>query len=423
MTTIRQGAHRVTEAGAYRWFSRASWLALMVVLASGCFPSLLEKRQNEPNKLKQISFIPWHETLTGRFPASSEHLGEILAVREVAGPQPSAVSAGADGNVIAWDLSAGSGRLLTQVGGPMQVAALGRRLSLVAWSSGLSVSVACVAGCTDRWELSRLKTRTTSLGFHEDDSAVIIGGADGRVYRWNFQREQEAETQDDRDRSLERYIAHQTVVSAVAPLHTGRAFFSADWDGQLYAWLAYTADDHQGSYDRNLFGGRFFGSLGTYMYASRAADRGITALSVSDNGQRLAVGTDDGYVEVWDVRGFEVAARTLTHVGRVISVSLSSDGSRVASLGRDGAIVVADITNDPSYGIKATSLRTVATQVFKEEMKSARRVYFLSTGDLLLSTDTGQLGEIKLSATPRVAPAPPLRLTPAPETTEKGSDY
>jgi hypothetical protein len=207
------------------------------------------------------------------------------------------------------------------------------------------------------------------------------------------------------------------------PLHTGRTFFSSDWDGQLYAWLAYTANDHEGSYDKNLFGGRFFGTFGNYMYATRPADRGITALAISDNGQRLAVGTDDGYVEVWEVRGFEIAARTLSHVGRVISVSLSNDGSRVASLGRDGAIVVADIVADPSYGIKAGALRSTAAQVFKEDMKTARSIYFLSSGDLLLSTNAGQLGEIQLSSTPRAVASPPLRVTPGAAATVKGSDY
>lgn len=423
MTWIRQGLQKITAPLGQLWARRVCLAATIVVCAAACLPSAVWRPENSSSSLKSLSFTLWQDAIVGSPPESSAHLGEVLAVREVAGSQPSAVSAGADGNVILWNLATGSGRLLTQVGGPMQVAALGRRHALVAWSSGLSVSVACVSGCSERWELSRLRTRTTSINFHEDDRAIIIGGADGRVYRWHFERERAAQTQDERDRSLERYIAHQTVVSVVTPLHTGRAFFSADWQGRLYAWLAYTADDHQGSYDRNLFGGRFFGGLGTYMHAGRLADRGITALSVSENGQRLAVGTDDGYVEVWDVRGFEIAARTLTHVGRVISVALSNDGSRVASLGRDGAIVAADVVSDPSYGIKADALRATATQVFKEEMKSARSIYFLSTGDLLLSTNAGQLGEIQLSSTSRAAPPPLLRVTPGATTAEKGSDY
>ncbi len=399
-------------------------LSITLLSLSACLPGTVGDPSGSDNQLKSLALPLWSEVLVGAsFPTSSEHLGEVLATREVTHSPLQVVSAGADGNVLLWDLAEGSGRLITQVGEAMQLAALGRRRAVVAWSSGLTVSVACVLGCSGRWNLTKLKTRTTSLGFHEDDYALIIGGADGRVYRWHFSREGSAESSDERDRILERYIAHQTLVSAVMPLHTGRAFFSSDWDGQLYAWLAYTADDHQGSYDKNLFGGRFFGSSGTYMYAARPADRGITALAVSENGQRLAVGTDDGYVEVWEVRGFEMTARTLAHVGRVISVSLSNDGSRVASLGRDGAIVVADIVADPLYGIRAGALRSAATQVFKEEMKSARSIYFLSSADLLLSTDAGQLGEIKLSSITRTVPPAPLKVAPEAASKERGSDY
>lgn len=399
-------------------------LLVTSLVVPGCAPEGLLTPKTEDNQLKSKIIPLWGEALVGgTFPASSEHLGEVLAVRQVLRSPLQAISVGADGNVLLWDLAGSSGRLITQVGGALQLATIGRRRAVVAWSSGVSISVACVVGCSDRWTLDRLKTRTTSLGFHEDDQALVIGGADGRVYRWHFTREGSAESADERDRILERYIAHQTLVSGVMPLHTGRAFFSSDWDGQLYAWLAYTADDHQGSYDRNLFGGRFFGSSGTYMFASRPADRGITALAVSENGQRLAVGTDDGYVEVWEVRGFEMTARTLAHVGRVTSVTLSDDGTRVASLGRDGAIVAADIVADPAHGIRAGALRSTATQVFKEELKSARSIYFLSSGDLLISTNAGQLGELQLSSTPRAVAIPALRITPEAAAMQRGSDY
>jgi len=407
--------------------SKQSRLVVLTVgtatLMSACVSLPFTSPNESASTLKSLQIPLWNEALGGSSLSSSTHLGEVLTAREVSSTPLRVASAGGDGNVILWDLGTGSGQLLKQVGGAMQQAALGRRHAVVAWSSGSTVSVACVAGCTERWDLTRLKTRIASLGFHEDDSALLIGGADGRIYRWHFQRDRLAESQDERDRALERYIAHQTLLSTIAPLHTGRVFFSADWDGQLYAWLAYTADDHQGSYDRNLFGGRFFGSLGSYMYAARTADRGITSLAVSENGQRLAVGTDDGYVEVWEVRGFEIAARSLVHTGRVISISLSNDGSRVASLGRDGVIAVSDVVPDASYGIKAGALRAITTEIFREEMKSARSVYFLSTGDLLLSTDAGQLGEIQLSSKARVAPPPPLRITPGAATTERGTDY
>lgn len=404
--------------------ARCVSLLLATVLLSSCFVHSKDfKPATKDNDLKALGVENWSNMNPINLPGSSGHLGEVLTVTEVSKAPSRVVSAGADGNVILWNIEKGSGQLLTQVGGAMQLAALGRRRALVAWSSGSTITVACATGCSERWELKRLRTRTTSLAFHEDDTALIIGGADGRVYRWHFQREREVDTQEDRDRTLERYIAHQTLISVIAPLHTGRAFFSADWDGRLYAWLAYNADDQQGSYDKTLFGGRFFGGLGTYMAAGRVADRGITSLAVSDNGNRLAVGTDEGYVEIWEVRGFEMIGRTLAHVGRVISVSLNNDGSRVASLGRDGKISTFDLSNDPGFGIKVSSLRTVMTPVMAEEMKSARSIYFLSGGNLIISTNTGQIGELKLSNRPTVVPTPLITPLPGDVTHNKGSDY
>jgi WD40 repeat protein len=231
-----------------------------------------------------------------------------------------------------------------------------------------------------------------------------------------------ATTFKERDKILERYVAHQTVISHVQPLHTGRAFFSADWNGVLHAWLAYTADDQQGSFDKNLFGGRFFGDVGSFMTASRAPDRGITSIGLSHNGRRLALGTDDGYVEIWEVRGFEMIARAQTHTGRVIGTSLNADGSKVVSVGRDGKIIAQNIIADPQYGIAALATRSKLAPFFVEEMLSARKVQFLASGAVILTTDQGQLGEVSLSGQSPVA-IPTPQQTAAPVSKMDDSDY
>ena len=410
---------------SHLFLSRLSlFLPIIIIFISSCVDVRKIHPKIKDSDLNSLGVLNWPNVTFSNLPATPGHVGEVLKTTEVTTTPIRLVSAGSDGNVVLWDITSGSSRLMKHVGSVVQNVALGRRRALVAWSTGFTISVSCASGCAETWELKRLKTRVTSLAFHEDDTALIIGGADGRVYRWHFQRERDAATQEERDQTLERYIVHQTVVSVVAPLHTGRAFFSADWDGRLYAWLAYTADDQQGSFDKNLFGGRFFGGLGTYMAAPRAPDRGITSINVSGNGQRLAVGTDDGYVEIWEVRGFEMIARTAVHNGRVISVALNEDGSRVASLGRDSKISVLDLADDPSHGIKIGALRALTNPVVTEEMKSARGIYFLSDGNLIISTNTGQVGELKLSNNPQVANTPPVvTKQPGAVAREKGSDY
>jgi len=401
-----------------------AFFMLTVVGCAGLLDSTGGINQASDEVLAGVSL--WQPVSTQRLQSVSAHDGEVLALKEISNKRSTQMlSAGADGKVLVWSLESGSGHLLRNVEGPLQLAAFGERHGLVAWTSGFTVHVSTLGGdpssqgspSARSWDLERLKTRFTSLAFHEGDSALLIAGADGRVYRWLFMAEPFATTLKDRDKTLERYIGHQTVVSQLQPLHTGRAFFSADWNGVLLAWLAYTADDQQGSFDRNLFGGRFFGGIGSYMAAQRTPDRGITSIGLSKDGKRLALGTDQGFVEVWEVRGFELIARSESHTGRVIGVSLNADGSQVVSLGRDGAIVAQRISPDPAYGIATSATRYRLTPFFKEEMPSARRIQFLPSGSVILATEQGQLGEIALGDSfaevlklPQEAPTPTNRM-------------
>ena len=364
----------------------------------------------------------WSRLPSQGLSATEGHLGEVLTVREVAREPLQVLSVGTDGNLITWDIQSGAGTIFKTLDSPCQLATLGQNRALVAYTSGFSVRVACVTGCSGQWELSKLKTRTTSIAFHEDDSALLIGGADGRVYRWRFRFTETAEALKEREKSLERYIAHQTIITQVMPLHTGRAFFSADWDGMLYGWLAYTADDQQGSFDKNLFGGRFFGDVGTYLRANRAPDRGITALAVSRDGTRLGVGTEDGAIEMWEVRGFLLSARAPIHSGRVASIALNDDGTRIASVGRDGKIQVVQVVSDPMFGIRIDALPTRLSQLISEEMRGANKIYFLSSGNAIVTTLNGKLGEIPVASIPSPIETPPP-LLPKPQPKLQDSDY
>jgi WD40 repeat protein len=416
-------------------------LALSIHPLLGCINHILPSSYDlKPTSIKSFKRTPlplWSEvarTQSETKNIATGHTGEVLATTEIhQNEPPSVISAGSDGRIILWDINSGAATSVSNLELTSQPIALGRRHAVIAWAKGQTVYVTSLrigeqpqsptAITSKTWELKKLITRVNTLAFHEDDSSLLIGGADGRIYRWHFNVELESPSFEDLDRTLERYIAHQTSISAIAPLHTGRAFFSADWDGRLYAWLAYTADDQQGSYDRNLFGGRFFGGLGSYMHTGRLPDRGITALTLSDNGSRLAVGTDDGYLEVWDVRGMEPTARSLNHNGRVVSVALSSDGSRVASLGKDGKLTVGDLVPDKLFGIRPTALRSIVEQVTNEELVSAKRIAILSNGDLLITTTDGRLGTMKLTAKSPNSNSEPLKIENGKATTARGSDY
>lgn len=350
------------------------------------------------NTLTPIDIQAWQPLRIALLPERKQHDGEVLALAQVSKSPLQVVSVGIDGNAIGWDLGAGSGYLLKALGPGVQVAAVGQRLPLVAYVSQGRVVVSCLNQCQGKWVLNRLKPRVLDLAFHEGDSALLIAGADGRIYRWRYELDRQATSLKDKDKSLERYIAHQTLLSRVLAHPSGRAFFSVDWDGTLLGWLPYSADDQGGEYDRNLFGGRFFGGVGTFLNAARAPDRGISSAAVSGNGERIALGAEDGFVEVWQVRGFAIGSRSASHSGRVVSVALSDDGSRVASIGRDAKLVVSQLSPDPLHKISPKSLPFLAQEVLSQQLGGgSRNLIFLSNGNLAFSAKDGRVGEVSLA--------------------------
>lgn len=355
-----------------------------------------------------IDISPWKPFQPLLLQPMPKHSGEVLAVRQVSSTPPQLVSAGTDGNAIGWELSSGSGYLLKGLGRSVEVATIGQELPLMAYVADGKVFVTCITQCQGDWVLDRLKPRVIDVAFHEHDSALLIAGADGRIYRWRFEVDRLATSLKERDKGLERYIAHQTLLSHVAAHPSGRAFFSTDWDGMLFGWLPYTADSHQGEYDRNLFGGRFFGGTGNFFKAPRAVDRGISSIAVSATGERLAIGTEDGSVEVWDVRGFSLAAKKTHHTGRVTSVAISSDGMTVASVSRDAQLVIGRLAQDERFRISPQALPFTLQDVLTQTLAHGTgNLLFLSNDNLIFSTKDGRIGEIDLAhVKPIAAPTP-----------------
>ena len=69
----------------------------------------------------------------------------------------------------------------------------------------------------------------------------------------------------------------------------------------------------------------------------------IQCLAIDRQGDRMAVGSTNGMVEVWDIARDECLRRLSAHKGAVTSVALPGDGTRVASAGSDRVIKVWDV--------------------------------------------------------------------------------
>ncbi len=395
-----------------------SLFTLIAIISTGCqiaVQAIDLATSSEPTnilKQKEIPLLAHLNSATGE--GIQSHQGEVLAVRPVPGDSSLVVTVGKDKKVVIWDLPSGRGTLIRQLTEPPTIAAIGANRALVAYANDSGIFVECIRGCSETFSLKQLKSRPSSIVFHKDDSSLVIGGLDGRVYRWRFMEEQEASSTEEREMMVERYFAHSAVVSAVAPHPAGRAFFSADWSGNLIGWTSYSADAYGGEFDKNLFRGRFYADIPNAMFANRLPDRGICAISISRNGERLALGLEDGNVEVWEVRGFSLAAKKLMHNGRVVSVDISGDGTRVVSAGKDTKVRVAELVDDPLHQINPYALPKLLQDVSENPIPLADRVSFISPSQVVVTTKEGNLAEIRVQGTPAPVPTPkPQKAAPA----------
>lgn len=183
-----------------------------------------------------------------------------------------------------------------------------------------------------------LKSRVQSLDFDSNARALLMGAADGIVYRWRFVDESQADSISEREKCFERYIAHASVVSAVRTHPRGSAFFSADWQGALNAWAPYDADEFAGELDKNLFGSRGYVDKAARVRAPRSEQIPISDIELSADGENLFLALNDGTLEWWQVRGFHKLAEQKKGKGAVLALVADPAGEHLVSIHRDGVV-------------------------------------------------------------------------------------
>jgi WD40 repeat protein len=256
---------------------------------------------------------------------------------------------------------------------------------------------------------SRLRGRIMAIAFSPDSRTVVAARADGFIYRWKFLESPTGSQMVFDDRTLERYGGQASIPSSVLYHPYGRFFFGGDWSGNLSAWLNFDADPYGGKYDENLFAGRLFSEKQTRQLGTKGAGGAgdsVEHLAVTPDGNLLLVGLQGGLVQAWRVRGFEKVSETQAHTGYLYDMALSSDGKKLATLGRNGSVKLWDVVREDGEKNGDQGSRIVSAG--EGTVVDGRRAAFFAADEVTVGDAHGKITTVKIlpPATPTPTPTP-----------------
>jgi WD40 repeat protein len=163
-----------------------------------------------------------------------------------------------------------------------------------------------------------------ALAFAPDGRTLASGGTDTRVRLWDVAT----------GKGGPSLPGHATSVSAMAFAPDGRTLATGDWDGVVKLWDVATGVERTTlvAATEKGTGVKFFNEV-------------TVALAFAPDGRTLAVGVDQT-VELWDVATGRVLASLTGHEKKVQCLAYSSDGTRLASGSHDRTVRLWNVTRD-----------------------------------------------------------------------------
>lgn len=231
-------------------------------------------------------------------------------------------SGGADKTAWVWDIT--TGKLLYTLAGHTgdinDLAFSPDNQLLASASSDQTVKVWNMANGTEERTLYGYSREAYSVAF-SPDGKLIAGGQDGGVYLWDAATGANVAAFETKPNSFDTYIVYDLDFSPDGSmLAAALNGYTADPPGMVVLWNVTTGQ----------------------VVASAKHTAGVRSVAFSPDGKKLAIGTDDNLVFLWDVDTQAITQTMTGHTGPVWALAFSPDGTLLVSAGI-GQVIVWDV--------------------------------------------------------------------------------
>jgi WD40 repeat protein len=249
-------------------------------------------------------------------------------------------------------------------------------------------------------DIASVRSRVLHMEFDHKNQALLIAAADSNVYRWLFVKQLDCRSLSECSRMLERYNGHATIVSKASFHPSDKVLFSVDWEGVCNVWKTYDSDQFSGEYDQNIFAQRFFSEKTISEKLKRADTKALKSMSISSDGNFLVLGSQEGILEIWKIRGLQKIVRIKAHQSAIELLDFSPEGHLVLSSDKNDFKIwsLAELLNkekkDKEEPVEEVLKVSPLSQVNSYGGVSAS--LFISSQDLFLGSREGKLFRINL---------------------------
>ncbi|MCD0161469.1 WD40 repeat domain-containing protein [Deinococcus sp. 6YEL10] len=286
--------------------------------------------------------------------ALTGHSNSVTGLAFVPG-QSMLASSGMDGRVILWDLNRHSAvRTFQNPEGELYAVAVSADGTLLAAGGEQGrVTVWDRATGAVRATLDSSLAETLHLAFSPDGTTLAVGSGDDRIRLWSVASGQLKRT----------LIGHAARVTAVKFSSDGRTLLTSAEDISVRAWNVSSGQEiwnrrgKVNSYALDVQPGAAVvaaaysdGEMTTVTFLELSSGKElrsvqhpasiVTSIAFSPDGSRLALGTYDNDVQLWDVASGKVLDVLKGHTAIVLSVAYSPDGTLLASGGDDNTVLL-----------------------------------------------------------------------------------